>query len=596
MKSTLRSLVFLGLLLFPCGPTGADGDGTRPKIRLADVGWTDITATTAVVAELLGSMGFDPEIRMLSLPVTFSSLKNGDVDVFLGNWMPTMANDIKPYIEEDSITDLSVNLTGALYTMAVPRYVYQTGVTSAEHLAAHREKFKGRIYGIEPGNEGNRFILKMISENTYGLAGWTLVESSEQGMLTEVKQAMQRGEWIAFLGWQPHPMNTQLEIEYLKDPLQQWPGGGVSEVHTIISKKLGRDLPHVVRFLRNVKFTVDIENELMNAILIEGKAPDVVARSWIESHPEIVNSWLEGVSLTRIAARETKKEDWTRQRKIPLGRWISDCVNYLTANFSSDLRGGSGNITQFIESIVGVLARVPPHLTILFLVLLTLFIHRSFRLATAVLLGCMLIWNLGYWIPTVQTLGLVITACFISMIIGVPIGIAAARRPWLFAVIRPCLDMMQTIPTFVYLIPTLMLFGLGIVPGLISTVIFALPAPIRLTYLGLTSVPKDIIEAAEAFGARPIQVLTKVEIPHALPTILEGVTQALMLSLSMVVIAALVGAEGLGTPVVRALNTVNVEQGFEAGLSIVIVAILLDRVVKKQPAPKRRRRFGETGL
>jgi glycine betaine/proline transport system permease protein len=164
--------------------------------------------------------------------------------------------------------------------------------------------------------------------------------------------------------------------------------------------------------------------------------------------------------------------------------------------------------------------------------------------------------------------------------VGIPVGIAAAHRPWLARAIRPLLDLMQTIPTFVYLIPTLVLFGLGMVPGLISTVIFAIAAPIRLTQLGVASVPRPLIEAGEAFGATRRQLLWKVELPYALPTIMAGVTQCIMLSLSMVVIAALVGADGLGKPVVRALNTVNVAMGFEAGIAIVILAIILDRVCK----------------
>ena len=196
----------------------------------------------------------------------------------------------------------------------------------------------------------------------------------------------------------------------------------------------------------------------------------------------------------------------------------------------------------------------------------------------------LLIMNQGYWAETVETLALVIFATGLCMLIGVPIGIAAAHRPWLYTAIRPILDLMQTIPTFVYLIPALILFGLGVVPGLISTIIFALPAPVRLTYLGVASAPKPLIEAGEAFGATRRQLLWKVELPHAMPTIMAGLTQCIMLSLSMVVIAALVGAGGLGKPVVRALNTVNIAQGFEAGLAIVLVAILLDRVCKQRGA------------
>jgi glycine betaine/proline transport system permease protein len=193
----------------------------------------------------------------------------------------------------------------------------------------------------------------------------------------------------------------------------------------------------------------------------------------------------------------------------------------------------------------------------------------------------LLIDNLGLWEATVQTLSLVLFSTAVCTAIGVPVGIAAAHRPWLFRLLHPLLDWMQTIPTFVYLIPTLVLFGLGVVPGLISTVIFAIPAPIRLTHLGISSVPNPLREVGEAFGATRTQLLYKVELPHALPTIMAGITQCIMLSLSMVVIAALVGADGLGKPVVRALNSVNIAMGFEAGLAIVILAIILDRVFKR---------------
>jgi glycine betaine/proline transport system permease protein len=198
-----------------------------------------------------------------------------------------------------------------------------------------------------------------------------------------------------------------------------------------------------------------------------------------------------------------------------------------------------------------------------------------------VLVSLLLIINLGYWQETLETLALVVSATVMCMLIGVPVGILAAHHPRFYTFLRPILDLMQTIPTFVYLIPTLILFGLGVVPGLISTVIFALPAPVRLTYLGVSRVPKPLIEAGESFGASRSQLLWKVELPHAMPTIMAGLTQCIMLSLSMVVIAALVGADGLGKPVVRALNTVNVARGFEAGLAIVLVAIMLDRLCRR---------------
>lgn len=212
--------------------------------------------------------------------------------------------------------------------------------------------------------------------------------------------------------------------------------------------------------------------------------------------------------------------------------------------------------------------------------LLAWYMRRSWSMVVLTGLGLLLIVNQGYWKETTETLALVVAATAVCMIIGIPLGIAAARRSWVYSIMRPILDLMQTIPTFVYLIPALILFGLGMVPGLIATVIFAIPAPVRLTRLGIISTPSSLVEAAEAFGATPGQVLTKVELPYAMPQIMAGLTQTIMLSLSMVVIAALVGADGLGVPVVRALNTVNIAKGFEAGLCIVILAIILDRLFK----------------
>jgi glycine betaine/proline transport system permease protein len=277
--------------------------------------------------------------------------------------------------------------------------------------------------------------------------------------------------------------------------------------------------------------------------------------------------------------------EWITSNKIPLGVWLKDFVAFLNRYAQGFFDFVSLVLGSIIEGLLEVMLWFPPLALVALFAAGAWFLHRSITLVAFVVLGLLLVINLGYWVATVETLALVVCATLVCVAIGVPVGIAAAHRPWLYTAIRPILDLMQTIPTFVYLIPTLVLFGLGMVPGLISTVIFAIPAPIRLTHLGISSVPKQLHEAGEAFGATKRQLLFKVELPYALPTIMAGITQCIMLSLSMVVIAALVGADGLGKPVVRALNTVNVGMGFEAGLAIVILAILLDRVCKR---PERR--------
>jgi glycine betaine/proline transport system permease protein len=274
--------------------------------------------------------------------------------------------------------------------------------------------------------------------------------------------------------------------------------------------------------------------------------------------------------------------DWIadRDRKIEIGNWGRDFFDFLTTNFAWFFDSLADGITTVLDGLVEFLLWVPPVAVVLVVAIIAYLLQRSWKLAVGVALGLLFIINQGLWEATVETLVLVVAATTASMAIGVPVGIWAAHNERVYRVLHPILDLMQTLPTFVYLIPVLILFGLGLAPGLIVTVIFAMPAPIRLTYLGITSVPTPMLEAGEAFGATRRQLLWKVELPAALPTIMAGLTQCIMLSLSMVVIAALIGASGLGTPVVRALNTLNIPQGIEAGLAIVIIAIILDRMTR----------------
>ncbi len=273
-------------------------------------------------------------------------------------------------------------------------------------------------------------------------------------------------------------------------------------------------------------------------------------------------------------------ESWFTQPKLPLGWAVKQFITWLQDNATWFFDAVTAAIDFLVDGLTEVLLRVPAALLIFAAAALAYWIHQSWKLSLFVILAFLLITNLGYWEATVQTISLVGFSTITSVVIGVPLGIATAHRPWLYTVLRPVLDLMQTLPTFVYLIPTLVLFHLGSAPGLISTVIFAIAAPIRLTHLGVTSVPLPLKEAGEAFGATKSQLLWKVELPFALPTIMAGITQCIMLSLSMVVIAALVGAAGLGTPVVRALGSVNIPMGIEAGVSIVLLAIVLDRVCR----------------
>ncbi|MGH1457440.1 MAG: choline ABC transporter permease subunit [Paracoccaceae bacterium] len=272
--------------------------------------------------------------------------------------------------------------------------------------------------------------------------------------------------------------------------------------------------------------------------------------------------------------------DWITSSKIPVGKVAEGFFDILQDNGAVVFDGLAAALEAMIDAFLWVLQTPHPLIVIAAFVALTYGLQRSWKTALFVLLGFLFILNQGYWKETTQSLTLVLSACVVCMGVGVPIGIAAAHRPKLYRTLRPVLDLMQTLPTFVYLIPAIVFFGIGMVPGLIASVIFVLPAPIRLTQLGISSTPTPLLEAAEAFGATPRQKLWKVELPYALPQIMAGLNQTIMLSLSMVVIAALVGANGLGVPVMRALGQVNTALGFESGLIIVVVAIMLDRMLR----------------
>jgi glycine betaine/proline transport system permease protein len=268
--------------------------------------------------------------------------------------------------------------------------------------------------------------------------------------------------------------------------------------------------------------------------------------------------------------------------KIPLGSWGKVAVDWITTNFEWFFDSISIALQVPIDATSDLLLAAPPFLFIAIVAGIAYLLQRSWWLVLFVVIGLLLILNQDLWEPMVETVVLIIFATLVSLLIGVPIGILSARRPWIYRFLSPILDMMQTIPTFVYLIPVLILFGLGVVPGILATVVFAVPAPIRLTYLGIRQVPNALIEAGQSFGCTGWQLLLKVKLPAALPTIMAGINQCIMLSMSMVVIAALVGAGGLGKPVVRSLNSVNVPLGIESGLAIVIVAIILDRMLKQR--------------
>ena len=273
--------------------------------------------------------------------------------------------------------------------------------------------------------------------------------------------------------------------------------------------------------------------------------------------------------------------------KIPVGKWGKAVIDFIVTYFQWLFDAIKYSLNTVVEGTTFLLLQVPPVMLAVALALFAYWLQRSRNLSIAVLIGLLFIINQGLWKETIQTLVLVVGATALSMAMGVPLGIWAAHKPKVWQAMQPILDLMQTMPTFVYLIPILILFGLGAAPALIVTIIFAMPAPVRMTYLGLTSIPKPMLEAGESFGATKRQLLWKVELPAALPSIMAGLTQCIMLSLSMVVFATLIGAPSLGNPVNKALANRNIPLGIEAGLAIVVLAIILDRVLAVKSGAKK---------
>ena len=289
-------LLLVASLSLPFLAQAAEPDACK-LVRFADVGWTDITVTTAVTSTLLESLGYETKTNLISVPVTYKSMENKDIDVFLGNWMPTMEADIKPYRDNGTVDTVRANLEGAKYTLAVSAAAYKAGLKSFADIAKFSKKLDGKIYGIEPGNDGNRLIQGMIDDNKFNLGQFTLVESSEAGMLSQVQRAERRGKWVAFLGWEPHPMNSRFKMKYLTGGDDVFgPNLGGATIYTNVRKGYVQECANVGKLLTNLVFNLETENKLMDAVLNDNQKPDAAAKTWLKANPEALASWLDGVT------------------------------------------------------------------------------------------------------------------------------------------------------------------------------------------------------------------------------------------------------------------------------------------------------------
>lgn len=267
------------------------------KVIFSDVGWTDITATTAATSLVLNALGYETETKVLSVPVTYTGLAGGDVDVFLGNWMPTMEADLAPYRDAKTVETVRTNLEGAKYTLSTNAAGAALGIKDFKDIAANKDALEGKIYGIEPGNDGNRLIIDMISTGPFKLDGFEIVESSEAGMLAEVGNKDKDSKPIIFLGWAPHPMNANYQMTYLTGGDDYFgPNLGGAVVDTNVRAGYVAECPNTGKLLQNLVFSLPMENEIMGAILNDGTDPTEAAKTWLAANPAAWEPWLEGVT------------------------------------------------------------------------------------------------------------------------------------------------------------------------------------------------------------------------------------------------------------------------------------------------------------
>lgn len=293
--TTLKSLLLTGAMTLSL--TGAAFAEGCDKITFSDVGWTDITATTAATTLVLEALGYETETKVLSVPVTYTGLSEGDIDVFLGNWMPTMEADLAPYRDNGTVETVRTNLEGAKYTLATNEAGAALGIKDFKDIAAQKDALGGEIYGIEPGNDGNRLIMDMIASGPFGLDGFEIVESSEQGMLAEVAKKTKAGEPIIFLGWEPHPMNANFKMTYLTGGDDYFgPNLGGAVVDTNVRKGYVAECPNTGKLLQNLAFSLQMENEIMGAILNDGADPRDAAKAWLAANAGAWEPWLDGVT------------------------------------------------------------------------------------------------------------------------------------------------------------------------------------------------------------------------------------------------------------------------------------------------------------
>jgi glycine betaine/proline transport system substrate-binding protein len=287
------SVLLLTGLLSSAGNAWAE-DASCAKVKLGDPGWSDIAVTNGIASFLLEGLGYQTQSQTLAVPIIYAGLQKGQIDVFLGNWMPAQQSNYDKFVASGEVDQLAQNLDGTEYTLAVPTYAYEAGVKTFADLDKHADKFDRKLYGIASGSPANESIRQMIAADEFGLGDWTLVESSEQAMLVQVGRAVKREQFVVFLGWTPHPMNVQYDMNYLRGGEKYF--GASGQVNTLARKGYAQQCPNAGKLLSNLKFTQDMENSIMDRVLSKQASNDAAIKDWLQANPQVLDAWLDGVT------------------------------------------------------------------------------------------------------------------------------------------------------------------------------------------------------------------------------------------------------------------------------------------------------------
>ncbi|WP_236910495.1 glycine betaine ABC transporter substrate-binding protein [Clostridium sp. Cult1] len=590
-------------------------DGEKPKLILADAGWDSIRIHNGIAKTIIeNGYGYETDIINGSSPIVIRGLRQGDIDISMESWTDNIKDVYYPGIQNGEIIELSTNFDDNAQGLYVPTYLIKgdsergiepltPNLKSIKDLPKYWEIFmdpddpnKGRIYGAPPNWVADEILrTKMETYNLEEKFDY-FNPGSDTALNTSIVSAYEKGEpWVGYY-WDPTWITGKYDLTLLEDDSfdeEKWEDGYRTEfpgvkVTVAVNNKMLEKAPDVVDFLKNYETSSKITSELLAYMQDNDLDMDKTINWFFAEYEELWTSWVPEEVAERVKISLEKDEiltigklnEFPESLSIGLGIYVEKFVSWLTESFQGFFDGLARGIDWIVSSIRNLLAFIP---WFIFILLIFLLGWKAINLKTGLVFAIMifLIGMLGLWDDMIFTLSIVLTGVLIAIIIGIPLGIYMANSDKLETIIKPLLDGAQTMPSFVHLIPAMIFFGLGTVPAVFATIIYSVAPCIRLTNLGIRRVPKEMREAAYSYGSSRWQVLTKVELPQAMPTIMAGINQTTMAAMSMVVISSMVGAKGLGENVLIAINRTDIAMGFDAGISIVFLAIIIDRITQK---------------